>query len=106
MWIESLKPLRIVFADCAVHLAPGYPVYFSEEQACRVLEKAAGKVRVLMDGYCTRDLIEGESVRWRSGEGLCGPAIVHLTTCTVEGIWMLVLHEERPRWIHESKIIQ
>jgi hypothetical protein len=106
--IESLRPLCIVFGDCAVHLAPGYPVYFSEEQAWKVIEKASGKVRVLNDpGHAfPGELIEGEPVIWKSGEGLCGPAIVHIISCTEEGRWMLVWHEGRLRWIHESKVIQ
>lgn len=106
--IEGLRPLCIVFPDRAVHLVPGYPVYFSDEQAWKVLEKAGGKVRVLIDpGHAVLwELIEGEAVMWRSGEGCCGPAIVHVVDCTRRGRWVLVWHEEHPQWIHESNIIQ
>lgn len=108
MLIEGLKPLCIVFPDSAVHLVPGYPVYFSDEQARRVLRKAGGKVRVLIDpGHAAPgELIEGERVMWKSGEGLCGPAIVHVVDCTRGGRWVLVWHEDHPQWIHESNIIQ
>ena len=108
MLIEGLKPLCIVFADCAVHLAPGYPVYFSDEQARKVLEKAGGKVRVLSDpGHAaTGKLSEGKSVKWRLAKGICGPAMVQIIDCTKDGRWVLVWHEDYALWIHESNVIQ
>lgn len=81
-------------------------MYFSDEQAWRVLEKAGGKVRVLNDHAASGELIEGKPIMWKSGEGFCGPAIVHVIANSKEGRWVLVWHEEHPRWIHESNVIQ
>ena len=107
MLIESLRPLCIVFHGRTVHLVPGYPVYFSDEQAWKVLEKASGKVRVLNDPNHTAptELIEGKSIMWKSDDGFSGPAIVHAIDCTNGGRWVLVWYDDHPRWIHESNVI-
>ena len=108
MLIEGLRPLCIVFSDSVVHLVPGYPVSFSDEQARKVLEKAGRRVRVLNDpGQAALvELIEGTLVMWASGEKFWGPAIVHIIDCTKDGRWILVGDEDHLRWIHESKVIQ
>ena len=104
--IESLWPLCLVFPDSTVHLAPGYPVYFSDDQARRVLERAGRKVRVLNDDHAPRELMEGKPVRWKSDSGHGGPAIVHIIDYARGGRWLLVWHEGNPRWVHETRVVK
>ena len=106
MLIESLRPLCLVFPDSTVHLAPGYPVYFSDDQARRVLEKAGGKVRVLNYDYAPTELREGKPVRWKSDSGYCGSAMVHIVDYASKGRWLLVWNEGDPQWIHETRVVK
>jgi hypothetical protein len=45
MLIESLSPLLVRFRSREVHLEPGQPVRFSEEDGRKLLARAPGKVR-------------------------------------------------------------
>lgn len=48
MWIESVKPLRVQFAyGKEVRLHPGAPVELSDEDGRKLIERAAGKVRLV-----------------------------------------------------------
>src|SRR5580765_2433783 len=47
MLIESSKPLTVRLRSSEVHLTPGQPVEFSEEDGLKLLVKAKGKVRMI-----------------------------------------------------------
>jgi hypothetical protein len=102
MLIEGLRPLCLVFDKRMIRLIPGYPVYFSYEEAQRILEKAGRKVRVVND---VKDLVEHQ-IMWKSEKGTCGPAsIISVDACST-GTWMLVQYRRDWLWIHESKVMR
>lgn len=49
--IEALAPLRVRFTEGEIRLSPGQPVDFPEDRARKLLVKAAGKVRLVEEGY-------------------------------------------------------
>ncbi len=48
MWIEPLVSLRVRLPEGICVLAPGQPVELAEEYACKLLERAPGRVRVVV----------------------------------------------------------
>ncbi len=104
MLIEGLRPLCLVLANRMIRLVPGYPVYFSDEEAQKILEKAGSKVRVFNKHMDVKDSND-DLIMWKSDKGLCGPAFLIAVDSSNAGTWMLVQDGGDWLWIHESKVI-
>lgn len=92
MLIEALKPLRIRFKEREVHLQPGHPVTFTEEEGRKLLEKAPGKVRQLRSA----EIQPGSFITWQGADGKQrGPALVDFFYTDPDGsAWAFVTLRE------------
>lgn len=85
MRIEALCPLHIRRAAADLHVLPGGLIDLPEEEAVTLLQKAAGKVRVVPSGEIAVEPVtkpDGSPltpVYWERGDGsILGPASVEL----------------------------
>lgn len=65
MLIEALIPLQVKLPEKELTIEPGQSVNLSEELAFKLLERAAGKVRVVASPVLA-DLISGTKIFWES----------------------------------------
>ena len=65
MLIEALAPLLVQLPDKELRVEPGHSVNLPEELAFKLLERAAGKVRVVAPPVLA-DLILGAKIVWES----------------------------------------
>jgi len=64
--IEALRPLVVHTHEKTIYLTPGRPVNFPDSDALRLLDKAPGKVRVVVSGRGSSDIRPGVWVEWQS----------------------------------------
>lgn len=112
MLIEALTPLTVRLPERDLQLRPGEPVDLPDEQAAKLLAKALGKVRAVLDSdeipeIVVEPALSCRPVYWESMDGrLHGPAPVQFMARTgVPGrfqFWLCVDEHGRTVWIRDT----
>jgi len=110
--IEALRPLLVRFPDRDLQLEPGQPVDLPDRHVQRLLERAVGKVRVVLSHepivieptHPNPRPIYSESI---TGE-LLGPAEPEFLAQVGEGeqatFWVIATFAGIPRWIRSDRL--
>lgn len=116
MKIEALRPLHIRRAAGDLHLRPGVPIDFPDDEAVKLLEKASGKVRavpdaeVLVEPATKPDGSPLRPVYWERADGsIQGPATPEFFAKVGAGqedrnFWIIAAHHGEPVWIRSDKL--
>lgn len=111
MIIEALQPLHIRRATGDLHLRPGYPIELPDDEAARLLSKAGGKVRAILEKSVTIDpamKTDGSplsSIYWETGDGrILGPAVPEYLARDRNTFWIVVTFRGRIWWINADRL--
>ncbi|SLM47398.1 protein of unknown function [Nitrospira japonica] len=110
MLIETSLPLILLIPSGELRLKAGQFVDLPDEQAKRLIEKAAGKVRVVSLSkpvMIQSPLRQPRSVYWERADGsIAGPAEPEILECvevgSQESFWVVVQYEGVPVWISSA----
>ncbi len=131
--IEALTPLRIRLPQCERQLLPGHPVDLPDEQALKLLARAAGKVRLIREPVggsegigglacrgcglpcptlyrlahcwrCESCVGPGTQIWWETPRGRRGPALVSELVLNSDGVWCWAENADFHGWVL-SKVV-
>jgi hypothetical protein len=109
--IESSKPLTVRLRSGQVHLMPGQPIEFSEEDGLKLLVKAKGRVRLVPAEDITIEPAapNARPVYWERVTGeIVGPArpefLAKVGRRASEQFWVIVDNQGQPAWIRSDRL--
>lgn len=109
MLIESSKPLTVRLRSGQVHLMPGQPIEFSEEDGLKLLVKAKGRVRLVPAEDITIEPAapNARPVYFESMDGRfhgpCSVSFMARTGCPGQyEFWLCVQEADRSVWIRDT----